>query len=60
MEINGILNRNFFNDFTKVKKDAEDKLGTKIEDVVITCPANFDDSQRKATKAAGEIAGLKF
>jgi molecular chaperone DnaK len=43
----------------KVKKDAEDKLGTKIEDVVITCPANFDDSQRKATKAAGEIAGFK-
>jgi molecular chaperone DnaK len=43
----------------KVKKDAEDKLGTKIEAVVITCPANFDDSQRKATQAAGEIAGFR-
>lgn len=42
----------------KVKLDAEDKLGEKIESVVITCPANFDDSQRKATKAAGEIAGF--
>ena len=43
----------------KVKLDAEDKLGEKIESVVITCPANFDDSQRKATKTAGEIAGFK-
>lgn len=42
----------------KVKADAEEKLGEKITDVVITCPANFDDSQRKATKAAGEIAGF--
>jgi molecular chaperone DnaK len=42
----------------KVKADAEEKLGEKITDVVITCPANFDDSQRKATKTAGEIAGL--
>src|SRR4030042_1253299 len=42
----------------KVKLDAEEKLGEKISDVVITCPANFDDSQRKATKAAGEIAGF--
>jgi len=42
----------------KLKADAEEKLGEKIKDVVITCPANFDDSQRKATKAAGEIAGL--
>ncbi|MFC1789608.1 molecular chaperone DnaK [Patescibacteria group bacterium] len=42
----------------KLKIDAEEKLGDKINDVVITCPANFDDSQRKATKAAGEIAGL--
>lgn len=42
----------------KLKIDAEDKLGEKISDAVITCPANFDDSQRKATKAAGEIAGL--
>jgi molecular chaperone DnaK len=33
-------------------------LGEKISDVVITCPANFDDSQRKATKTAGEIAGF--
>ena len=42
----------------KVKADAEDKLGEEIKNVVITCPANFDDSQRKATKAAGEIAGF--
>jgi len=43
----------------KLKLDAEEKLGEKVEGAVITCPANFDDSQRKATKAAGEIAGLK-
>ena len=43
----------------KLKADAEEKLGEKITDVVITCPANFDDSQRKATKTAGEIAGFK-
>ena len=42
----------------KLKIDAEEKLGEKITDIVITCPANFDDSQRKATKAAGEIAGF--
>ena len=42
----------------KLKLDAEEKLGEKIKDAVITCPANFDDSQRKATKAAGEIAGF--
>ncbi len=42
----------------KIKMDAEEKLGEKVENVVITCPANFDDSQRKATKAAGEIAGF--
>jgi len=42
----------------KLKMDAEEKLGDKITDAVITCPANFDDSQRKATKAAGEIAGF--
>jgi len=42
----------------KIKLDAEEKLGEKISDVVITCPANFDDSQRKATKTAGEIAGF--
>jgi molecular chaperone DnaK len=43
----------------KLKLDAEEKLGEKITAAVITCPANFDDSQRKATKAAGEIAGFK-
>ena len=43
----------------KIKADAEDKLGEKIEEAVITVPAYFDDSQRKATKDAGEIAGLK-
>lgn len=42
----------------KLKLDAEEKLGEKVENVVITCPANFDDSQRKATKTAGEIAGF--
>ncbi|MDD3032391.1 MAG: molecular chaperone DnaK [Candidatus Pacebacteria bacterium] len=42
----------------KVKADAEEKLGEEIKNVVITCPANFDDSQRKATKAAGEVAGF--
>ncbi len=44
---------------TKLKQDAEEKLGEKIEEAVITCPAYFDDSQRAATKAAGEIAGFK-
>ena len=43
----------------KIKLDAEEKLGDKVDAAVITCPANFDDSQRKATKAAGEIAGFK-
>ncbi|RLC38001.1 MAG: molecular chaperone DnaK [Candidatus Nealsonbacteria bacterium] len=43
----------------KLKQDAEDRLGEKIEQAIITCPAYFDDSQRKATKVAGEIAGLK-
>lgn len=43
----------------KLKTDAEAKIGEKIEEAVITCPAYFDDSQRKATKDAGEIAGFK-
>ncbi|KPJ55888.1 molecular chaperone DnaK [Parcubacteria bacterium DG_74_2] len=43
----------------KMKSDAEEKLGEKIEEAIITCPAYFDDSQRKATKVAGEIAGFK-
>ncbi len=43
----------------KLKQDAEAKLGESIEEAVITCPAYFDDSQRAATKAAGEIAGFK-
>ena len=42
----------------KLKADAEEKLGQKITDAIITVPAYFDDSQRKATKDAGEIAGL--
>ncbi len=42
----------------KLKQDVEEKIGEKITDAVITCPAYFDDSQRKATKVAGEIAGL--
>jgi molecular chaperone DnaK len=43
----------------KMKTDAEERLGEKITDAVITVPAYFDDSQRQATKDAGEIAGLK-
>jgi molecular chaperone DnaK len=43
----------------KLKADAESKLGEKIEAAVITVPAYFNDSQRNATKAAGEIAGLE-
>ena len=43
----------------KLKQDAEEKLGEKITEAIITCPAYFDDSQRKATKIAGEIAGFK-
>lgn len=42
----------------RLKQDAEEKLGEKITDAVITCPAYFDNSQRKATKVAGEIAGF--
>ena len=43
----------------KLKKDAEEQLGQKVTQAVITVPAYFSDSQRKATKAAGEIAGLE-
>ncbi len=43
----------------KFKQDAEDRLGEQISEAIITCPAYFDDSQRKATKVAGEIAGFK-
>ncbi|OGZ58271.1 MAG: molecular chaperone DnaK [Candidatus Spechtbacteria bacterium RIFCSPHIGHO2_02_FULL_43_15b] len=43
----------------KLKQDAEEKVGEKIDEAVITVPAYFDDSQRKATKDAGEIAGFK-
>jgi molecular chaperone DnaK len=43
----------------KIKADAEAYLGEKVTQAVITVPAYFDDSQRKATKQAGEIAGLK-
>ncbi|HBD02097.1 MAG: Chaperone protein DnaK [Microgenomates group bacterium GW2011_GWC1_46_16] len=43
----------------KAKADAEAYLGTKVDSAVITVPAYFDDSQRQATKQAGEIAGLK-
>lgn len=42
----------------KLKTDAEAYLGDKVTDAVITCPAYFDDSQRQATKQAGEIAGF--
>ena len=43
----------------KLKTDAEAYLGRKVTDAVITVPAYFNDSQRQATKDAGEIAGLK-
>ncbi|MFB6116281.1 MAG: molecular chaperone DnaK [Candidatus Nanosalina sp.] len=43
----------------KLKQDAEDKLGEDVEKAVITVPAHFDDTQRQATKDAGEIAGLE-
>ena len=43
----------------KLKKDAEEYLGEKVESAVITVPAYFDDAQRQATKQAGEIAGFK-
>lgn len=42
----------------KMKKTAEDYLGTEVQEAVITVPAYFNDSQRNATKEAGEIAGL--
>ncbi|OGH15017.1 MAG: molecular chaperone DnaK [Candidatus Levybacteria bacterium RIFCSPHIGHO2_01_FULL_37_33] len=43
----------------KIKSDAEAYLGSKVTQAVITVPAYFDDSQRQATKQAGEIAGLE-
>ena len=43
---------------TKLKNDAEAKLGEKITEAIITVPAYFNDSQRQATKDAGKIAGL--
>ena len=43
----------------KIKADAEAYLGSKVTQAVITVPAYFDDSQRQATKQAGEIAGLE-
>ena len=43
----------------KMKKTAEDYLGTSVDEAVITVPAYFNDSQRQATKEAGEISGLK-
>jgi len=42
----------------KLKKDAENHIGEKISDAVITVPAYFNDNQREATKSAGKIAGL--
>lgn len=43
----------------KLKQDSEDKLGEDVDRAVITVPAHFDDTQRQATKDAGEIAGLE-
>lgn len=43
----------------KLKQDAEDKLGEDLDRAIVTCPAYFDDSQRKSTKVAGEIAGFE-
>merc|ERR1711865_1299307 len=42
----------------KMKETAEAYLGTKVNDAVVTVPAYFNDSQRQATKDAGQIAGL--
>lgn len=44
---------------SKLKADAEAKLGEKITEAIITVPAYFDDAQRNATKAAGQVAGLE-
>ncbi len=44
--------------FTKIRRDAESYLGEPVTEAVITVPAYFDDSQRKATQDAGRIAGL--
>jgi len=44
----------------KIKKDAEEFLGEKVEKAVVTVPAYFDDNQRQATKDAGKIAGLEI
>ena len=43
---------------SKLKRDAESYLGDKVTQAVVTVPAYFDDSQRQATKEAGQIAGL--
>src|SRR5947207_887529 len=43
----------------KLRRDAESYLGGTVDEAVVTVPAYFDDSQRQATKEAGEIAGLK-
>jgi len=43
----------------KMKKTAEDYLGTEVKEAVVTVPAYFNDAQRQATKEAAEIAGLK-
>src|SRR3989339_1161961 len=43
----------------KIKADAEERLGEEVKEAVITVPAYFDDSQRQATKDAGQIAGLE-
>jgi len=43
----------------KMKKTAEDYLGSKVDGAVVTVPAYFNDSQRKATEAAGKIAGIE-
>ncbi len=43
----------------KLKADAEEKLGEKVDEAIITVPAYFNDAQRNATKIAGEIAGFK-
>ena len=42
----------------KLKRDAEQYLGDKVTDAVVTVPAYFNDAERQATKEAGEIAGL--
>ena len=59
-QVKRLMGRRFVDEvLRKLKADAEEKLGETITEAIITVPAYFDDSQRKETKIAGEIAGLE-